>query len=112
MREHAWRIELEKLGGPAAHQSHANKMVRMLQERALEQLLYFLDTPDDQNPVTKKFAKTHFALAVTRLRAAERRNAIFRFCGMDEKAQAKWEKKQATAKAAAKQKRQAAPAAA
>jgi hypothetical protein len=102
LREHARRTTVEKTYGPSTFQSHANKMVQALQQRDVGPLLAFLDTSEDMNRTSKRFAKEHFGLNTMRMRAAERRAAVFRYCGLDAVGQAAWDARRQEARATAK----------
>lgn len=67
------------------------RIVLALRERSIDVLCDVLDTADDSNPVSKAFARMEFGLRTAGIRAADRRRAIFAYCGMDEATQADWE---------------------
>ena len=69
----------------------ANKMARALEEKNLELLLHFLDTPDDSNTISKKAIKEHYGLKLLGLKAKDRRDAIFTFCGYDSEKRRQYE---------------------
>lgn len=60
-----------------------NKMARAVETRHIERLLDALDTPDDRNIASKKAIHEHCGLKLRGLKAKERRDAIFAFCGYD-----------------------------
>lgn len=68
----------------------SNKVVATLDSRNIRALLALFDTPDDSNTVSKRFAREAYGLDVLNLKSAARGSAIFRYCGMDSDAEAKW----------------------
>lgn len=69
----------------------ANKMARAVEERHLDMLLHVLDTPDDSNTMSKKAIQEHCGLKLLGLKAKDRRNAIFLFCGYDNEKRQQYE---------------------
>lgn len=69
----------------------ANKMARAVEELNLELLLHVLDTPDDTNTASKKAIHEHRGLKLLGLKAKDRRNAIFVFCGYDSEKRQQYE---------------------
>lgn len=69
----------------------ANKMARAVEERHLDLLLHVLDTPDDSNTMSKKAVQEHCGIKLLGLKAKDRRNAIFLFCGYDSEKRQQYE---------------------
>lgn len=69
----------------------ANKMARAVEELNLELLLHVLDTPDDSNTASKKAIHEHRGLKLLGIKAKDRRDAIFAFCGYDSEKRRQYE---------------------
>lgn len=70
----------------------ANKMARAVEELNIDLLLHVLDTPDDSNTMSKKAIKEQCGLKLLGLKAKDRRDAIFAFCGYDSEKRRQYEK--------------------
>lgn len=91
-RQHLFQVALHRRQAtPRSCLRWAASVVSALRSRDLRQLLETFDTPDTENVVSKRFAEERFGLKVRRLRAAERRAAVFAYCGLDASGQAAWE---------------------
>lgn len=63
--------------------SYPNKFAVAVERKDIGTLLTYLDTPNDRNVTTKKAMHDVFGLKLIGLKAEERRNAIYSFCGLD-----------------------------
>ena len=61
----------------------ANRIAQAVADRNLPFLLQLLDGPDDHNNFTKRALREHLGFNLLNLKAAQRRAAIFTFCGYD-----------------------------
>lgn len=69
----------------------ANKMARAVEARNIEVLLDVLDGPDDSNTMSKKAIHEYFGVKLLGIKAKDRRNAIFLFCGYDSEKRTQYE---------------------
>jgi len=84
-----------------------NLFAEAIDKRGIDVMLTYLDTSNEHNMITKKAVQEVFGFKVVGLKTAERRDAIFAFCGYDSQMRAQYEKGVATKKAASERAREA-----
>jgi hypothetical protein len=71
---------------------YSNQLAEAIDTKNVGVMLTYLDTSYEHNQTTKKAVYETFGLKVNGLKAAERRDVIFAFCGYDSEMRAKYEK--------------------
>lgn len=71
---------------------YPNKMAKAIEEKNVEYLLEMLDRADDANVTTRKLVEEMYGLKTLRIKASDRRNAIFKFCGYSDIQRAEYER--------------------
>lgn len=84
-----------------------NLFAEAIDKKDIDVLLTYLDTSSEHNQITKKAVQEVFGLKVNGLKAAERRNAIFSFCGFDSEQRDQYEKDAADKQTESKHAREA-----
>lgn len=79
------------IGNEHGRMTLANDTAQAVAEKNLPYLLSKLDVPDEHSLATKRTLEIHLGLKLIRLKAAERRAAVFRFCGYGPEEQAEFE---------------------
>jgi hypothetical protein len=76
--------------GPRAF-DYPRRLAEAVEKREIGMLLELFDTPDDRNQTTKRVLHREVGLKTLGLKAAQRREAIFLFCGYDKESRAAYE---------------------
>ena len=87
--------------------SWPNRLALAVMERNVAQLLEALDSPSDQNALSKRAIREELGVVLTGVPAATRRRRIFELCGFSEAEQRQWDIEAAAARTALLQARDA-----
>lgn len=99
-RRHKLECEMALLSHGRESYEWPNRVAAAIAERDVAMLLNLLDTPDDQNRVSKQAVEEFHGVKLRGVKAKARRRAVFGLCGFDEAAELEWERADAQRKLA------------
>ncbi|TGP40258.1 hypothetical protein EN871_28960 [bacterium M00.F.Ca.ET.228.01.1.1] len=91
-RRHKLECEMALLSHGRETHDWPNRVAAAVDQRDVAMILDLLDTPDDHNRTSKQVVEEFHGVKLRGMKAKARRRALFAFCGLDEPAQAAWEK--------------------
>lgn len=99
IRDYEFEIDIANLAMAYESFKYPNRFAKAIEAKDIQELLIFLDAPEGDNVTTKRLVHDVYGLKTFGVPAADRRRAIFEFCGYDDAKRIQYEQELEKARA-------------